>query len=83
VSQKKQATKILSITPPDVDRFSKFFHCRFSTKYATELLLTIQPLHTLKLQIYYWICQWNNFENQSIFSEVSGKIILACFWLTV
>jgi len=34
------------------------------------------------LQIYYWICQWKNFENQSTFGEVMGNIIVACFLLT-
>ena len=34
------------------------------------------------LQIYLWICQWKNFENQSTFGEVMGKIIVLCFILT-
>ena len=43
VSQKKQATIILSITLPHVDRFSIFFTDRFIRKYATKSSLTITP----------------------------------------
>ena len=28
VSQKKQDTKLLPITSPNINRFSKYFHCR-------------------------------------------------------
>ena len=41
---KKQGTTILSITSPNVDRFSTFFTDRFISKYATKSLLTI-PAH--------------------------------------
>jgi len=44
VSQKKQGTTILSITSPNVDRFSIFFTDRFTGKYATTSSLTI-PSH--------------------------------------
>ena len=37
---------------------------------------------TILLEICHWICQWKNFENQSIFGEVMGNIIVACFLLT-
>ena len=43
VSQKKQGTTILSITSPNVDRFSIFFTDRFTSKYATKSSLTIPP----------------------------------------
>jgi len=32
------------------------------------------------LQIYHWVCQWKNFENQSTFGEVTDKSIVACFF---
>ena len=41
VSQKD--TKLLPITSPNVDRFSKFFHCRLSGKLATNLYLNVPP----------------------------------------
>jgi len=31
------------------------------------------------LQIYRWICQWKNFENQLTFGEVMGKSLVSCF----
>jgi len=40
---KKQGTTILSITSPNVNRFSNFFTDRFISKYATRLSLTIPP----------------------------------------
>ena len=40
----KQDTTILSITSPNVDRFSIFFTDRLNSKYATKSSLTI-PLH--------------------------------------
>ena len=44
VSQKKtKGTTILSITSPNVDRFSNFLTDRFTGKYATKSLLTIPP----------------------------------------
>ena len=41
VSQKD--TKLLPITSPNVDRLSKFFHCRLSGKFATNLYLNVPP----------------------------------------
>jgi len=43
VSQKKQGTTILSITSPNVDRFSIYFTDRFTSKYAIKSSLTIPP----------------------------------------
>jgi len=43
VSFKKQSTIILSITSPNVDRFSNFFTDRFTSKYATKSSLAIPP----------------------------------------
>jgi len=40
---KKQGTTILSITSPNVDRFSNFFTDRFTSTYATKSSLTIPP----------------------------------------
>ena len=40
---KKPGTTILSITSPNVDRFSFFFTNRFISKYATKSSLTIPP----------------------------------------
>ena len=34
------------------------------------------------LKIYWWICQWKNFENQSTLGEVVDNIIVACLLLT-
>ena len=36
------------------------------------------------LQIYQWVCQRKNFQNQLIFEEVIGKSLMSCFfWPTV
>ena len=40
---KKQGTTILSISSPNVGRFSNFFTDRFTSKYATKSSLTIPP----------------------------------------
>jgi len=40
---KKQSAIILSITSPNVDRFSKLVHCRFLSEYSTKPSLTIPP----------------------------------------
>jgi len=37
---------------------------------------------TILLEIYLWICEWKNFENQSVFGEVMANIIVAYFLLT-
>jgi len=34
------------------------------------------------LQIYQWVCQWNNFENRLTFGEVMGKSLVSCFFET-
>jgi len=34
------------------------------------------------LQIYHWVCQLKNFENQLTFGEVMGKSLASCFFLT-
>jgi len=43
VSQKKQDTILLPITSPNVDRFSKFFTNRLSSKFAVNQSLNIPP----------------------------------------
>jgi len=43
VSQKKQDTKLLPITSPNVNRFSNYFTLRFSGKFATNFYLNIPP----------------------------------------
>ena len=40
---KKQDTKLLPITSPNVNRFSKFFHWQFPGKFATNTYLNIPP----------------------------------------
>jgi len=40
---KKQDTKLLAITSPTIIRFSKFFHYRLGSKFATNSCLNIPP----------------------------------------
>ena len=43
VSQKKQDTKLLPTTSPNVDRFHNSFTGRLSSKFATNSYLNIPP----------------------------------------
>ena len=43
VSQKKQDTKLLPITPPNINRFSDFFTHGLRSKFATKSCFNILP----------------------------------------
>ena len=42
----------------------------------------VEHLNMTLLQIYHWVYQWKNIENQSIFGEVTCKSVVSCFLLT-
>ena len=40
-------------------------------------------LVTVLLQIFFWFCQWNKFENRSILDEVKAYKTVCSFWATL
>jgi len=60
---KKQDTILLSVTSPNINRFSKIFHVRLSRKFVTKSYLNTPPYHhTLNVLLHYlvkYICSKN------------------------
>ena len=61
--------------------------CKFTTKCKSNKVIALKggevgSLLTILLQISYWTCRWNNYENWSIFSEYMDKSIVHPLFLT-
>jgi len=52
-----------------------FFNSYISQGSVVTQLRCVGIINNVLLQIYWWICQWKNFENQSTFGEVTGNIM--------
>ena len=58
-------------------RFLKILIIFYNSVYIEERLKLVGSLIATLPQIYCWVCQWKNFENQSIFDEVMKLCNLA------
>jgi len=75
--KKKQGTTILSITLPNVDRFSNFFTVRYNSKYATKSSLTIPPHLKGVAELPCETSIWENSENlmHALLSTTNHKVV--------
>jgi len=68
----KISSKLLFISSPNRDRFYRFILHKVQCS-DTVIIRCIVCLVTTLVQIFHRICQWQNFENRSIFDKDMDK----------